>query len=219
MLQLRLPIPGRSTPFQPSPAKLQRGGNAATGTSWCSPTPHPTPPHPPHHPSHCLLSAHKQTNETLNKKKTPNKAQKYHHTLPRRSDSSSRQQNRSFSPTPHAWKDLQWPPSKLSICIEFTGEEMRRGSGGMQDGGQGTGSLHTGEEGRFFKETSSSICLSRLPSSLSLSLLAHLLPLHPPLRPSQAESVMTVRRSMAGCGGAWSLKPRGPLHFIPGKNR
>lgn len=39
--------------------------------------------------------------------------------------------------------------------------------------GQGTGSLHTWEEGkkRFSKETSSSICLSRLPSfSLSLSL-------------------------------------------------
>lgn len=92
--------------------------------------------------------------------------------------------------TPHPPKDLQWPPPRLSICVEFTGEEMRRGSGGMQDGGQGTGSLHTGEEGRFFKETSSSICLSRLPSfSLSLP---------PPLSPGSYSPSPSTSPSLAG---------------------
>lgn len=80
-LQLRLPVPGRSGPFQTSPAKL--GFNAATGTS----------------------RAHNNHKET-NTKKTPNKTQKYHHTLPRHTDASSWQWNK-YLPPPR--KDLQWP--------------------------------------------------------------------------------------------------------------
>lgn len=82
---------------------------------------------------------------------------------------------------------------------------MQRGSGGMQDGGQGTGSLHTWEEGKKGfpkKPAAQSASPASHPFSLSLSLLARLFPLHPPLCPLQAESVMTVLRRMAGCGGA-----------------
>lgn len=70
---------------------------------------------------------------------------------------------------------------------------MQRGSGGMQDGGQGAGSSHMREEKKCFlkKQAAQSASPASHPS---LSLSIHLSVL------SQAESVMIC--CAAGCGSA-----------------
>lgn len=204
--------PLRSTSGFPSPAlppcfKRVRPNCAEVAMRHLVPPgapPSPPPPHT-HHPHPCLLSAHEETNKTLKKKRHRNTITRF------LAASICLLDNKTSSCPPPPRKDLWWPPLRLSICLKCTEEELERGSGGMQDGGQGTSSLHTLEEGKkkvFQRNQQLNLPLPPpILLSLSLSFLAHLLPLHPPLRPSQAESVMTVLRSMQGVAAAALSNP------------
>lgn len=126
------------------------------------------PPGAPPNPTlRTILSAHKETNKTLKKthRKHRNTATLLLAELILLRDSKTS----CCPPTPK--EDLSWPPLRLSICIECTGEEMQRGSGGMQVGaGHWLSSHMGGGEKKVFQRNQQLNLPLPPPILLSLSL-------------------------------------------------